>query len=384
MSTTNNALEALFEGLDKGLLTEETKVKLATLINETVDARVAAKEKLLTEEVEALKTQVKTESDKVKADYEALTKKLTEETESNEKVLVEQAEKFKKSLEEAVIEETVKYKQHIEKQRDEDMAKRDAELQEITLAEAKSFKDKQDAALVEEVKNFKAELVEKVSSYLEAKLQESIPAEIMESAAKLAVYQPLVESVMKGFADNFVKLDTTSYKLIKEANDNIGKLEGEIQAKAKEIVTLKKEKREVERNVKVKSLTEGLTIQQKEKAIKLLESVELEDLEGHFAKVRDIIIESTVAKPATTAAQPKVEKLVESAKPTEPAKPAATPIADKAIVDHQVKKVLNEMEVKQIATGAKASSGPKTPDGANENIHKWASKVKPGYTETQK
>lgn len=383
MSTTNNALEALFEGLDKGLLTEDAKNKLAVLINETVDARVSAKQKLLTEEVETLKTQVKAEGDKIKSDYEALNKKLNEEAEANEKVLVEQAENFKKSLEEAVIEETLKYKTHVEKQRDEDMAKRDVELQAVTLAEAKEFKLKQDAALVEEVKNFKAELVSKVSDYLEAKLVESIPAEIMESAAKLAVYQPLVESVMKGFSENFVKLDTTSYALIKEAKDTISKLETELQEKAKIEVTLKKEKREVDRNVKIKSLTEGLTLQQKEKAVKLCESIELEELEGHFTKIRDIIIESAPVKaPAVT--QPKAEKLNEAVKPTETPKAIVTPIADKAVVEHQVKKVLNEMEVKQITTGVTASKGPKTPDGANENIHKWASKVKPGYQETPK
>lgn len=378
MSKDKNTLEALYEGLDKGLLTEETKTKLSQLINETVEARVSAKEKLLTEEVEALKTKVLTES-------EALKKKLTEESEANEKVLVEQAEKYKKELEETVVEETLKYKSHVEKQRDEDISKYREELQTMVLAEAKEFKSKQDAALVEEVKNFKAELVNKVSDYMEAKLKESIPAEIMESAAQLEVFKPLVESVMESFSKNFIKLDTTSYKLIKEAKDKISKLEADVQESKKTEITLKKEKREVERNMKIKSLTEGLTTSQKEKANKLLESVEVEELEGHFAKIRDIIIESAapvvpVVKPAVTT---QVVKLDESAKPPVE-QPKPTPIADSAVVGHQVKKVLNEMEIKTITTGTKASSGPKVPEGANPNVLSWAQKIKPGYIESPK
>jgi hypothetical protein len=374
---SKSTLEALFEGLGKGEVNDELKGKLTTLINETVDARVGAKEKLLTEEVEALKTKLLTEAEELKT-------KLLTEAENNEKVLVEQAEKYKKELEEAVIEETVKYKAKVEKERDEELTKYRAEIEAMVLEEAKNFKETQDAALVEEVKKFKAGMVDKVSDYLEAKLTETVPAEIMESAAKLKVLEPLVQGVMESFSKNFVKLDTTSFKLIKEAKEQIDVLEKQVQEKAKAEIALKKEIREVQKNMKVKSLTEGLTQAQKEKAVKLLEGVEVEELEGRWAKIRDIVIEDVKPAAAPAAVKPVVKpaaatavKLEESKKVETPVAPKATPIADAAVIDHQVKKVLNEGETKD----GKASV---TPQKGSESIQKWASKVKPSYVEDHK
>jgi hypothetical protein len=365
---SKSTLEALFEGLDKGAVNDELKGKLTKLITETVDARVSAKEKLLTEEVEALKTKLVEET-------ESLKNKLLASAEANEKVLVEEAEKYKKELEEAVIEETVKYKTSVEKNRDEEISKYRGEIEAMVLEEAKSWKDTQDAALVEEVKNFKAGMVDKVSDYLEAKLQETVPAEIMESAAKLKVLEPLVHGIMETFSKNFVKLDTTSFKLIKEAKEQIVALEKQIQEKAKAEIALKTEIREVKRNMTVKSLTEGLTQAQKEKAVKLLEGVEVEALESRWSKIRDIVIEDRsaakpVVKPAAVA--PAVTKLEEKkVVAVAPVVAPTTTIADKAVIDHQVKKVLNEGESKD----GKASAAPK----GNEAIHGWANRIKPKY-----
>lgn len=370
---SNPTLEALFEGLEKGAMTDDLKSKLSTLINETVEARVSAKETLLKEEVDSIKKKLTEET-------EALKTKLLTEAEANERVLIEQAEKYKKELEETVIEETVKYKEKVEKERDEEIAKYRSEIEEMVLKEAQDFKTKQDAALVEEVKKFKAGMVDKVSDYLDAKLQEAIPSEIMEAASKLAVLEPLVQNIMESFSKNFVKLDTTSYKLIKEAKDQIVKLEAQLQEKAKTEVALKKEMREVQRNVKIKSLTEGLTQSQKEKAVKLLEGVEVEELEGRFSKIRDIIIES-VAKPVAQPVAPvvkKVEKLEEQKKEVPATQPSATPIADQAVIAHQVSKVLNESEVKN--GNVQKASAPK----GDTKINQWATRVKPSYIENPK
>ncbi len=371
MSTEKSPLEVLFEGIDKGLLSDEAKTKLSTLITETVEARVSAKEKLLTEEFSAKQKTLTEET-------EALKKKLNEEAEANEKVLVEQAEKYKTELEETVIQETLKYKEHVEKKRDDEIATDRTEVRAMVLEEAKEFKTKQDAALVEEVKKFKAAMVDKVSDYLEAKLQETIPAEIMESAAKLAVLEPLVQGINEAYSKNFVKLDTSSFKLINEAKTEIARLEAVVQEKSKNEVTLKKEKREVERNMMIKSLTEGLTQSQKEKALKLLESVEVENLESHFAKIRDIIIESK--QEAVKPIVQKSVKLEESAKPNKEAI-TATPIADKAIVEHQITKTI---EVLKESDGKQKASSPKTHEGANPAIQSWASKIAPKYIETPK
>lgn len=374
MSTEKIDLQKLFEGLDKGVLNEETQVKVTQLIEETVEARVSAKEQLLKEEVESIKKALEEEKLKV-----------LKESEENEKVLIEQAEKYKKELEETILEETAKYKEIIDSQKQDEISKFQKEAEELLLAEAKEFKEKQDAVLVEEVKNFKADLVEKVSNYLETKVSELVPAEIMEAATKMAVLEPLVGSIMESFSKNYVKLDTTSYKLLKEAKEKISVLETAVEEKAKAEVKLKKEKRDVEKLMKLNSLTEGLTKAQKEKAVKLLEGVELEELDSRFVKIRDIIIESTTTKPVVTQQKPQpVKKIEESVKKTEESVKTSTATeSEKAIIDHQIKKVLTESEQKIIVNG-KVDEKEIVPEGADRNINSWAAKVKPSYIQTTK
>lgn len=363
MSLEKIDTQKLFEGLEKGILNEETQQKVMQLINETVAARVSAKEQLLQEEIEI-----------IKKDLEEQKSKLLKESEENEKILVEQAERYKKELEETIIEETVKYKELIDAQKQNEIDSFQKEAEALLLAEAKEFKEKQDSALSEEVKNFKADLIEKASDYMEAKLIENIPAAIMEAETKMAVLEPLVTSIMEAFTKNYVKLDSTSYKLLKEAKERISSLESTVEEKSKVEVKLKKEKRDIERNMKFNALTEGLTKPQKDKAVKLLEGVEVEELEARFSKIRDIIIESNVKSVEVQVVKP-VQKIDESVKkPLIPVAQVKTQTeADKAIIDHQVRKVLSESDQKEIVTGKKDVT--KVPDGANPDINKWASKV---------
>lgn len=362
-------IEALFEGMNKDILTEDAKSKIESLINETVNVRVEAKEKLLTEEIEKLKTQIK------------------EEAEANEKILVEQAEKYKKTLEETIIEETTKFRDTFTKQKTDEVEAEKTNLKALVLEEAKAFKAKQDAVLVEEVKKFRSVLTEKISDYIEAKISEMIPSEIMESATKLSVLEPLVTGIMESFSKNYIKLDTTSFKLIKESRDEIAALNTQLQEKAKLEVKLKKEKQDVERALKIATLTEGLTHVQKEHAEKLLEGVEYENLDKRFTQIRDVLIESKSVAPQQTKpveTQP-VQQLVESKK-TESAPVVIQKKdteANKEVLAHQLKKVLTESEVKAEITG-KPASVVKASTGANQSMKIWASKVKPGYIETPK
>jgi len=349
------ALETLLEGIQAGQLDESTKSSISTLINETVEARVSAKEKLLSE---AYATKEK--------ELETTKAALLSEAAENEKILVEEAEKYKSELEATVLEEAKVLKQKVEEEKE----KFKAEANKILLEEAQEYKANQNAALVEEVKKFKVGLIDKVSEYLEAKLSEAIPAEIMESAARIQVLEPLVEGIMKSFSGNFIKLDTTGYKLIKEAKEEIARLETEVQKSMKDIVVLKKEKREVERHSKIKSLTEGLTSAQREKAVKLLEDVEIEKLETHYESIRDIVTEVS-----TKPEQKVVQKIEESAKPEVKTvvQTPAKPIADSTAIEFQKKKILNESD--------KSDASTKTsPKKEATPMNNWAGRVQPKYT----
>jgi hypothetical protein len=182
-----------------------------------------------------------------------------------------------------------------------------------------------------------------------------------------------------GKIENFSNLH--KIKSDDEFNEAVIKL---LEEKAKAEVKLKKEKRDVEKLMKLNSLTEGLTKAQKEKAVKLLEGVELEELDSRFVKIRDIIIESTNTKPVITQqkTQP-VKKIEESVKKTEEIVKNSTE-SEKAIIDHQIKKVLTESDQKVIVTGNKIDEKEIVPEGADRNINSWAAKVKPSYIQTTK
>jgi hypothetical protein len=133
----------------------------------------------------------------------------------------------------------------------------------------------------------------------------------------------------------------------------------------KDNVVLKKEKREVERHSKIRALTEGLTQSQREKAIKLLEDVEVENLESHFTKIRDIVTEI----PKTTSKT--VEKIEESVKPNLK-KEEQKPISESTAVKFQMTKIINENEVKApLKSSEKKEATPMT---------NWARRIEPKYS----
>ncbi len=359
-----SALETILESINSTTLDESSKASISKLITETVDARVSAKEKLLTEEFAKKETEIA-----------ELKTQILKEAEENEKVLVEQAELYKAELEKTVLEAATALKTASEAEitKVKELAESDkesfkVEAKKVLLEEAKAFKTKQETELVEEVKNFKAGLIDKVSDYLEAKFKETIPAEIMESAARLQVLEPLVESIMKSFSGNFIKLDTTGYKLIKEAKDEVVRLETEVQKHMKDNVVLKKEKREVERHSKIRALTEGLTQSQREKAVKLLEDVEVENLESHYTKIRDIVTEITKTTP--TSKLP--EKIDESVKPELKKQENKEEISKTTAAQFQMSKIINENEIKAAVKPSEKKEA--TP------MKNWAGRIQPKYS----
>lgn len=365
---SKNILETLLEGTDYSeLLTEQQKEKITTLINETVDSRVKAKETLLTEEFEK-KEQV------LKAEVDSEKERLLKESEENEKILVEEAEKYKEELENTVLEKTKLYKENLEKSLLETADQYKKEIEEVVVAEATEYKERNDKALVEEVKKFKGVLIEKISDYIEAKLEANIPSEILESHAKLEVYEPLVKNIMESFSSNFIKLDDTSYQIVKESKNEIKRLEEELQESLKKNVTLSKEKIEVEKKYKIEALTEGLTNDQKQKARKLLEGYDLKELDGQFNKVRDIIIESNSSK--------KVEENVEQLN-EETEKTKTKTLKEEKKTPNVVKKQQEEA-VKQLkATALNEQVEPKKEtriDESQKRVNQWANKIQPKYT----
>lgn len=323
-------IEKLFEnlGITEKLQSDEVRQHTEALINELVEARAKAlseesakNEATLLEAAKDLKAQFEEKESVLKTEAAAFAKQLAEEMAAKEAILMEEVASYREEVENTIREEAASYREALEKIVAEEAATYKTSLESIVLEETKNFKSaleavvleeagnhakKQEQTLQEEVGSFKEEMVEKVSAFLETELKQSIPESIMESANKLAAYEPLVEGIVATFGKNYIKLDDASYKLVKEAKAENEKLSESVNAKTKDIVHLTAEVQELKKKAKLFELTEGMTVAQRKKVQKVLESYKAEEMEEKLASVKDIILnESVQARPVQPQVAPK-------------------------------------------------------------------------------
>jgi hypothetical protein len=343
-------LEKLFEnlGITDKLQSTEVRESTEAMINELVDSRAKAlveesakNEATLLEAAQELKKQLEEKEAILKTEAATFAKELAESMATKEAIMMEEVSSYREEVENTIRQEASTYRESLEKIVAEEASKYKTGLESIVMEEAGNYKKvlesvvleeagnhakTQEQTLQEEVGGFKEEMVEKVSAFLESELKTSIPESIMESANKLAAYEPLVEGIVATLGKNYIKLDDASYKLVKEAQATNEKLSESVNAKTKDIVHLTAEVQEFKKKAKLYELTEGMTVAQRRKAQKVLESYKAEELEEKFNAVKDIILtENVQSRPSTPvvatkpaekktvvlgeAAQKKVEKL---------------------------------------------------------------------------
>jgi hypothetical protein len=320
----DKVLAKLFEGFDQQLLSEEVQAEVSSLIDQMVKAKVAEATRKLEEKETKLKEWLAEQNnilvEKEKALEEVATSfsdKMASESSDKESVMFESIKEFieraeaiaaqeanalKEQIVQTTLEECEQYKQHIEA---------------VTLEELKEHKVTQEAVLARDVDAFKGTLVERLSQFMDSRFEESIPAEVMEAAVQAAAYKPLVEGMIKTFAKGYIQFDSTGHTAIKEAKVEAEKLTESLNAKVKDNVRLSARVKELERATKVSSLLEGFTAKQKDRAKVLLEKYESDELDVAFKKIKDVVIEESVRKPAPTVitetAKKQMQKLQESA-----------------------------------------------------------------------
>ena len=335
----NDILNKVFEGIDQNLISEDTKKKVTEMINSVVEARVTAKAADVLEKnkklVQLAKDAQLSEANTKKefAEKEAILKeeaknfvgKIAEEFTQKEAILIESLNEYKQETEKTVKEVAVEYRHRLEKVvMDESAAYREF-IEQIALEEASEFKKMQESALANDVSTFKETMLNRVDEYLGTQITEKIvPANLMEAAAEAAAYKPLVEEMVGLLSKNYIKLDSTGYETVKAAKSENVKISEAYNNKVKETVKLETRVKELEKKVKLNSLTEGMTQAQKQKASRLLENYSVEQLDDKFTAIKDIIIKESVKpervslKQETNAAAKaenvtrQVNKLVES------------------------------------------------------------------------
>jgi len=104
-------------------------------------------------------------------------------------------------------------------------------------------------------------------------------------------------------SQHYVKADTESYGLFKEAHTEIADLRKEnsrvnnkLMEVNKQLVESVKMKENYERSIEISKVCEGLTTAQLKRASRLLENVDSSKIVSHFEKIKDIVLREDVSK----------------------------------------------------------------------------------------
>jgi hypothetical protein len=320
----DKVLAKLFEGFDKQLLSEEVQTEVSALLDKMVEAKVAEALKQLQEKEVKLKEWV-SEQNKILQEKEKALEEVTSAfaaeqrsiADQKEAICLESIKEFMEAAEKVNAEEIALVKEQLISVALEQCAESKKYMEEIAIEELKEHKNLQEAALAREVDAFKGKIVERVSEFMDTKFTEAIPAKIMEAAVQAAAYKPIVESMIKTFGKAYIQFDSTGHTAIKEAKEETEKLTESLNAKIKDNVRLAARVKDLEKATKINNLLEGLTAKQKERAKVLLERYELGEIEDAFKKIKEVVIEESVRKPAqqtviTETAKKQMQKLQES------------------------------------------------------------------------
>jgi hypothetical protein len=310
-----NIADKLLESTDAELLTPETKEQVNSMIEAKVEARLAEATKQLKDKEKNLKAWLEEQNRQLKEKEAALeevaesfAKQCADEMTQKEAIMFESLQELKQRSEEIVAESCEEFKKNILETTLQECVEYKSAIEEETITHISEYKKLQEAALAKEVDNAKATIVDRMSKYLDTKVQDAIPAKVMEAAVEAAAYRPLVESMIKTFAQGYVKFDSTGYTAIKEAKAEALRLSESVTAKSKDNVRLAAKVKELERSQKILSLCESLTAKQRVQAKILLEKVETDNLDEAFNKMKKNLIEESVR------VQPQAQKITESAK----------------------------------------------------------------------
>lgn len=319
-------LAKLFEGFDASLLNDELKEQVNEMVEELVNERVAEATKKLEEKEAKLKEFVvklkneQTEKEQVMNEVcSEFARRLSEEQKEKEQIMEQALVEYQEVTEKLIAENISEFRDVSLQVMEEEYGTLEESIKQVALEQLAEYKAQQEAVTAKEVDAIKMELVEKISSFIDKELENSIPKEIMESAVKVAAYEPLVESMIKTFGKGYINFDGTGETIIREAKEENTRLSESLSAKVKDNVRLAAKVRELERSNRLATLTEGMTRKQKDKMTALLEKHDLESLEEGFNKFKDIVIEQSVKQTSkqetnmSNKVRSRVEKLQENA-----------------------------------------------------------------------
>ena len=188
-----------------------------------------------------------------------------------------------------------------------------SKVSEIT----ESIKAQYEETLVEEVKEIKAELQERLDSYLEYVADEWVSENelAIQNGLKTEMTESFLEGMKKLFEDHYVTIPEEKYDVIESMVDKLDEMESKLNEQIDKNVALNKRLAESTADVIFSEVTEGLAQTQREKLATLAENVEFESENGYREKLETLKESYFPSKPSTPTS--KSENLTEESEATD-------------------------------------------------------------------
>ena len=188
-----------------------------------------------------------------------------------------------------------------------------SKVSEIT----ESIKAQYEETLVEEVKEIKAELQERLDSYLEYVADEWVSENelAIEHGLKTEMTESFLEGMKKLFEDHYVTIPEEKYDVIESMVDKLDEMESKLNEQIDKNVALNRRLAESTADVIFAEVTEGLAQTQRDKLATLAENVEFESENGYREKLETL--KESYFPSNTSTPRSKSENLTEESEATD-------------------------------------------------------------------
>jgi hypothetical protein len=141
------------------------------------------------------------------------------------------------------------------------------------------------------LQKFENDITEKLDLFLESEITKNISDDMINKIAINETYRPIVEEITKIFEEKYVSLDVEGFGILKEAKEEIIKLEEEVANHMAEKMELVNESDKQKSLILFLEKTEGLNKDQKSKVMNLIEGKEYKEVKKTLSSVIDIVVE---------------------------------------------------------------------------------------------
>ena len=153
-----------------------------------------------------------------------------------------------------------------------------------------------------DAKEFKKDMTEKLSDYLDSTMNKLVPDSIIKEAAEAKHYKSLVNQVKEVIVIDEVTKDREVREAVSDANGIMKKLKVNNNKLMKEKIRMHKRCKEVEAELHLEKKMKGLTDSQKTFVTEALKGKEASEIDELFESTTKLMREKTEKKPSTKTA----------------------------------------------------------------------------------